>query len=123
MSKQNAIAIFDIGKTNKKLFVFDEQYRILSEESKQFEETKDEDGFPCEDLLALTEWVEEKFRQVSSNPNYNLRAVNFSAYGASLVHLDDANKPLTPLYNYLKPYPEKLRKQFYDSYGGESLIA
>src|SRR5262249_28376765 len=46
-----------------------------------------------------------------------------SSYGASLVHLDDANKPLIPLYNYLKPYPEKLKKQFYDTYGGENLIA
>jgi L-fuculokinase len=123
MSKQNVIAIFDVGKTNKKLFLFDEQYNILSEESKKFEETKDEDGFPCEDLQALTKWIWEKFWQVSSNADYNLRAVNFSAYGASLVHLDDAYKPLTPLYNYLKPYPEKLKKRFYDTYGGESLIA
>ena len=57
------------------------------------------------------------------NENYSLRAVNFSAYGASFVHLDDAYKPLTPLYNYLKPYPENLKKKFYDTYGGESLIA
>lgn len=123
MSKRNVIAIFDVGKTNKKLFLFDEQYNILTEESEKFEEIKDEDGFPCEDLHALTKWIKEKFSEISSNPNYNLRAVNFSAYGASLVHLDDANKPLTPLYNYLKPYREKLKKQFYDTYGDENLIA
>ncbi len=123
MSKQNVIAVFDVGKTNKKLFLLDEQYKILSEESTRFEETTDEDGFACEDLQSLTKWVWEKFWQVSSNADYNLRAVNFSAYGASLVHLDDTYKPLTPLYNYLKPYPEKLKQQFYDTYGGESLIA
>jgi glycerol kinase len=49
MSKQNVIAIFDVGKTNKKLFLFDERYNILSEESIKFEETKNEDDFPCED--------------------------------------------------------------------------
>ena len=97
--------------------------KYLSEESTRFEETKDEDGFPCEDLQALTKWIWEKFWQISSHPDYNLRAVNFSAYGASFVHLNDLYKPLTPLYNYLKPYPEKLKKQFYDTYGGESLIA
>src|SRR5206468_1939084 len=83
--------------------------KILSEESTRFEETKDEDGFPCEDLQVLTKWTWEKFWQVSSHPGYNLRAVNFSAYGASFVHLNDLYKPLTPLYNYLKPYPEKLK--------------
>jgi len=123
MGKQNTIAIFDIGKTNKKLFLFDEQYKILFEESEKFEEIKDEDGFPCEDLQALTKWVWEKFWQITSHSDYNVRAVNFSAYGASLVHLNDLYKPLTPLYNYLKPYPEKLKKKFYNTYGGESVIA
>ncbi len=28
-----------------------------------------------------------------------------------------------PLYNYLKSYPPQLTKQFYDAYGGESLMA
>ncbi|HXL57921.1 MAG TPA: FGGY-family carbohydrate kinase, partial [Chitinophagaceae bacterium] len=59
----------------------------------------------------------------ASNKDYTIRGVNFSAYGASLVHLNDYYKPFTPLYNYLKPYPEELRKQFYDTYGGESLVA
>lgn len=121
--KKNIIAIFDVGKTNKKLFLFDEQYNILLEESNRFEEIKDEDGFPCDDVNALTEWVMERFREISNDPCYNLLAVNFSAYGASFVHVDEAGKPLTPLYNYLKPFPEELKKQFYNSYGDENLIA
>ncbi|RZK63907.1 MAG: carbohydrate kinase, partial [Pedobacter sp.] len=31
--------------------------------------------------------------------------------------------PVAPLYNYLKPYPENLLKQFYDTYGGEEEFA
>ena len=117
------ILIFDVGKTNKKILLFDEQYKQVYEESVQFEETVDEDGFPCEDVNVLTKWVWEKFWQLASNKDYTIRGVNFSAYGASLVHLNDYYKPFTPLYNYLKPYPEELRKQFYDTYGGESLVA
>jgi L-fuculokinase len=123
MSKLPGIAIFDAGKTNKKLFLFDEQYNIVHEESTRFEEIKDEDGFPCEDVQALTGWVREKFQQIATNNKYYLRAVNFSAYGASFVHIDDKGEPVTPLYNYLKPYPEQLKQQFYNTYGGESLIA
>src|SRR5436305_3568758 len=98
MSK-NVVAIFDAGKTNKKLFLFDEQYNIVHEESTRFEEIKDEDGFPCEDVQALTNWVREKFQQILIDDNYELRAVNFSAYGASLVHVDEENKPVLPIYN------------------------
>lgn len=123
MSKQNVTAIFDVGKTNKKLFLFDAQYNIVHEESTKLDEIKDEDGFECEDVEVLTNWIREKFIEVSSNNKYNIQAVNFSGYGASFVHVDKHGKPVVPLYNYLKPYPEKLQQQFYTTYGGESLIA
>ncbi|HVM89042.1 MAG TPA: FGGY family carbohydrate kinase [Puia sp.] len=123
MSKQKAIAVFDVGKTNKKLFLFDEDYKIAFEESAKFEEIQDEDGFPTENLQELTDWVKEKFDFAANQHDYELTAVNFSAYGASFVHIDENDQPITPLYNYLKPYPGKLKKQFYATYGGESLIS
>ena len=45
-----SIAIFDIGKTNKKLFLFDEDYKIVFEKNECLTEIKDEDGDACEDL-------------------------------------------------------------------------
>jgi sugar (pentulose or hexulose) kinase len=117
------IAIFDVGKTNKKLLLFDEQYKLLQEENIQLEETIDEDGFPCEDISKLTKWARQKFSDVLSRKDIDVKVVNFSAYGASFVHLNYELNPVAPLYNYLKPYPENLKKQFYDTYGGESLIA
>jgi sugar (pentulose or hexulose) kinase len=50
---------------------------------------------------------------------FDIRAVNFSAYGASFVYLDENAVPILPLYNYLKPYPENLKRKFYDQYEGE----
>ena len=50
MSVLPVLAIFDIGKTNKKIFLFNEQYKIVFEESVTMAETVDEDGFPCEDI-------------------------------------------------------------------------
>lgn len=117
------IAIFDVGKTNKKVFLFDERYNIVLERTSSFEETKDEDGDPCEDLNLLTAWVKDTLKELTRLEEFDIRAINFSAYGASFVHLDAEGKPLTPLYNYLKPYPEHLRKQFYEEYGGELKIA
>ncbi|MES1225967.1 MAG: carbohydrate kinase, partial [Bacteroidota bacterium] len=51
------ILIFDIGKTNKKVFLFDEDYNIVFEKTEILPEIKDEDGFPCEDIEMLVKWV------------------------------------------------------------------
>jgi L-fuculokinase len=116
------IAIFDIGKTNKKLFLFDEHYQIVWEKSEQFAEITDEDGELCEDLDRLTNWVVSSLSEIMRLPDFSVRAVNFSTYGASMVFVDQSGKPLSHLYNYLKVYPEALLNQFFDTYGSESTI-
>lgn len=113
------IAIFDVGKTNKKLFLFDENYQIVFERSARFNETTDEDGFPCENLESLQQSVFDSLNEVSKLKQFSIKGINFSAYGASFVFLGGDGKPVCPLYNYLKPYPEGLSKQFYTQYGGE----
>lgn len=123
MPKLPVIAIFDIGKTNKKLLLFDEQYKVVYEVMQQLPETTDEDGFACEDVDALTKWVIGSFANVAKDERFEIRAVNFSGYGASFVYLDKNGEVITPLYNYLKPYPELLRARFYEKYGGESLFS
>ncbi|MBK8564280.1 MAG: carbohydrate kinase [Saprospiraceae bacterium] len=115
------ILILDIGKTNKKAFVFDEDYRIVFEKSETLTEAVDDDGFPCEDLKALTEWIERTVDEIKEK--FHLNAINVSAYGASFVHLGEDGEPVAPLYNYLKPFPEDLKKQFFDAYGGEEKLA
>ncbi|MBP6023363.1 FGGY-family carbohydrate kinase [Ferruginibacter sp.] len=119
MTPTPVIAIFDVGKTNKKLFLFDEQYRIVFEKTLQFTETVDEDGDPCENLEALTEWGTNSIKELIALGEFDIKALNFSAYGASFVHIDAKGKTITPLYNYLKPFPDDLKKKFYSDYGGE----
>lgn len=123
MNKTPVIAIFDVGKTNKKLFLFNEQYRIVFEKTARFTETTDEDGDACENLESLRLSVFDSLREVFRYKEFDIRAVNFSSYGASLVYIDEKGRPLTPLYNYLKPYPAELQEQFYARYGGQALLA
>lgn len=120
---KQVIAVIDVGKTNKKLFLFDQDYKIVYERSARFIETVDEDGFPCENLESLRLSVFDSLRDVFSRKEFDVKALNFSTYGASFVYLDEAGQPLAPLYNYLKPYPEELTKKFYKSYGSEERFA
>jgi len=119
----NVIAIFDIGKTNKKLFLFDEQYKIVWEQSEVCEQTTDEDNEPCEDVAQLTDWMHRSLKKLAELNEFNIRAINFSAYGASFVYIGERDVPVAPLYNYLKAYPERLKKTFYDAYGGEIIFS
>lgn len=123
MSEIPVIAIFDIGKTNKKFFLFDEHYSIVEERSAKFDETVDEDGFPCEDVDALSIWIKETLASAIHDKKYNIKAVNFSAYGASFVHIDENKNIVAPLYNYLKPYSEDITNRFYNLYGSKETIA
>ncbi|GAA0559951.1 FGGY-family carbohydrate kinase [Chitinophaga japonensis] len=113
---QPVIAILDIGKTNKKLFLIDEHYRIVWEKNGPLPEISDEDGDPCEDVQALTRWVQEGLREVLGMETYLVKAVNCSAYGASFVLTDKNGQVAAPLYNYLKPYPAALQQRFFDLY-------
>ncbi len=119
MQKKSVVAILDVGKTNKKLLLFDQAYNLVYEKSDRMEETVDEDGFPCEDLASLTNSALELIKGSLHLEGFDVKAINFTAYGASFVYIDGDGKTLTPLYNYLKPYPEDLQHEFYEKYGGE----
>ena len=110
-------AIFDIGKTNKKFFLFDKDYKEVYKEYIHFDEIEDEDGHPTENLEALQEWLKRVFENILEASEFNVKAINFSTYGASFVHLDENGEALTPLYNYTKPLDENLVASFLEKYG------
>ncbi|MGE9314575.1 FGGY-family carbohydrate kinase [Niabella sp. CJ426] len=117
------IAVFDIGKTNKKLLVFDADYNVLKEEVTCFDEIADDDGFACENIDALAAWILWEFEQLKRSEKFQLKAVNFSTYGASLVYVNHKGERVGYLYNYLKPYPRELMDRFLASKGGIARFA
>ncbi|OCX53551.1 carbohydrate kinase [Mucilaginibacter sp. PPCGB 2223] len=123
MKAVQVIAIFDIGKTNKKFFLIDEYYKIVLERTANFKETVDDDGDPCEDVDLLTTWVKQSLADILALKKFDIKALNFSTYGASFVHIDHGGKVAAPLCNYLKAFPDDLKDEFYAQYGGESVIS
>jgi sugar (pentulose or hexulose) kinase len=111
--------VFDIGKTNKKLFLFDENLSEISHEYIRFNEIPDDDGFLSEDLTSLVKWVKESANKILQDTSYDVKSINFSTYGASMVHIDQKGELVTPFINYLKPFPEELLEDFFNKYGPE----
>ncbi|MFZ1790609.1 MAG: FGGY family carbohydrate kinase, partial [Saprospiraceae bacterium] len=77
-------------------------YKVIAQDSIVFSEGKDDDGDPSEDLFQLSEWVVQTVNTLVAEAHLEITKVNFSAYGATFVHLDEHQKICTPLYNYLK---------------------
>lgn len=110
-------AVFDVGKTNKKFFLFNEELQEIRHEYFKLPQITDENDYPCDDLEGIVAWISNTVDGLLNNPDYQLNTVNFSTYGATLVHLDGEGKPVAPLYNYLKPFPPDLAEQFRSAYG------
>ena len=119
--RKKVIAIFDIGKTNKKIFLWNEDYQIVFERQENFDEILDDEGFLGEDIQAVQSWVKQTFLEVCALPEFEVKALNFSAYGATVVFVDSEGSAVGPLYNYLKPFPDDLFP--YSSYGGQAEFA
>ena len=105
-------AVFDIGKTNKKFFLFDTNFKEVYREYKKFDFIVDEDGHAAENLPALQNWLKTVFDSILKAEKYDIVAINFSTYGASFVHLDENGDVLTPLYDYTKPLPQNIIDSF-----------
>jgi sugar (pentulose or hexulose) kinase len=114
----DVIAVFDIGKTNKKLLLFDSALNLVYQDEHKFAEIADEDGFGCDDIDKIESWMKECVSDILQHDSYNIKALNFTTYGASLMYIDAQGNKLTPVYNYLKAMPAGVLDGFYESYGG-----
>jgi sugar (pentulose or hexulose) kinase len=119
---QSVVAVFDIGKSSKKFILLNRDYQVVHQDIIGLKEIPDDDGFPSENLDDLSRWVKLTFREASKMSQYNIEAVNFSTYGSGLVNLSENGKPVTPLYNYLKPYPKEILKDFLRKYGDKDTL-
>lgn len=123
MSLRKVTLIFDIGKTTKKVLLFDNDFHVLEEQTQVFAEVPDEDGFPGEDFGSLTVWVKDILHHYLHRPEFLVTHINVTAYGASLVHLTEKNVAVEPFYNYLKPFPEDCKEEFLTLYNKKNDIS
>ena len=114
---KKVIAVFDIGKTNKKLFLFDECFDVVYTNSIRFEEVVDDDNYPCDDIESIEKWIKNEIKTIQEQQEFIIKAINFSTHGATLVYLDKNGERITPLYNYLKPLEFDFNP-FYESHSG-----
>jgi sugar (pentulose or hexulose) kinase len=116
----NCTLIFDIGKTNQKYFVFDENQKVLDKGQTNIPTILDEDGHPSEDIREIVHWMKTNFDRLLNSDFFEIKNANISGHGATFVHLDYEGEFVTPVYDYHKPIEENTFDSFYQKYGPEA---
>lgn len=115
--KKTVTAVLDVGIIQKRLILFDENFEVVDIATDKLAKTKDDDGFEGDDIQLINQWANDTWNKLISSEQYHIKALNFSTYGATFMHVDEGGNTLTPLYSYLKPFEKNLEEQFYRRYG------
>ena len=115
MSRQSGyIAVFDVGKTNKKLLIYDRELNLTDSVYAQFDEVKQ--GAEVHELLEETAaWFLNALADMASR--YSIQAVSVSAHGATFVCLDAAGKLAMPVLSYTTDPGEAFHEAFAVRFG------
>ena len=90
MHRPPAIAVFDIGRTNRKAVIFDEAYRVLEIRLFGTDDATGGDGYTKLDIPTLRSQVLSIAQSLMADPRWEVKAFNFTAYGATIVNLDES---------------------------------
>lgn len=121
------IVVLDIGKTNKKLFVYDENLQCLNpdEEGVQFDpvswETPSGVELECDDMGSIHAWMVESLREAAGRYE-DIRAVSISTHGATIAFLgEEENRVFEgdgglvfPIVSYVNDIGQAADDAFYD---------
>jgi len=113
MAMRYAIMVFDIGKTNKKMIVFDEDLNPLLEDRVHIGEIV-KDGILCDDAEGIVAWMKAGLRRVLNK--YNVKALSVTTHGATVTYLSRGRLGF-PIVSYNHNIDESVRRMFYEEFG------
>jgi sugar (pentulose or hexulose) kinase len=109
-----AIAVIDIGMTNKKVAIYDDSLQQLDAQYRTFE-PKMVNGLQCHDLDSMEEWFVEVLKTFAKK--YMVKAITVSTHGATFVCVGKDGKAAVPCVYYTHEPGEDFHHRFYESFG------
>jgi len=109
-----AIAVIDIGMTNKKVAVYDRGLHPLDSASRTFEPVTTE-GFEAHDLAGMEDWFLDTIAAFARR--FPIGAVAVATHGATGVLVDDSGEACAPCPYYTHEPGPAFQGRFYDRMG------
>ena len=111
---ENYIAVVDVGKTNKKVLIYDLSLKCVDSVYKNFEEFE-EAGIIYEDLENMTLWIKNQLKIFANK--YIIKAISVTTHGAFAVGIDVNGNLAVPPVAYTTDAGEDFRQDFYNTFG------
>lgn len=109
-----AVAVIDIGMTNKKVAAYDERLRMIDSVSRTFDPIP-VDGVETHDLAGMEAWFLDRLAALGRV--HAIKAIAVTTHGATMVCVGDDGNPSAPCVYYThEPGPE-FQERFYGLVG------
>lgn len=109
-----AIAVLDIGKTNKKLVIFDEDLNQIDSIYSSFPTIKYDD-LDVEDTQGLDSWFKDGLKEMGSK--YPIKVISVTTHGATGVCIDKEGNTSVPVVAYTNEVNDSFHDEFYNLVG------
>ncbi len=115
-----AIGVLDIGKTNKRLLVYDPGLRLVDSAFASFPEQPGGGELKLEDTVGVEGWMLESLARFA--PRYPIRALSVSTHGAAFACVDAEGELTVPVVSYTTEPGEAFHREFYARMGGSDYL-
>lgn len=117
--KPPAVAVLDVGKTNKKVILYTREFQALAEERTTIE-PKDLNGLEVEDTEALLTWFRSALKKLSAKAE--IRAISITTHGATIALLDESGQLALPVVSYSAAKGADIQEEFYETFGDRATL-
>jgi sugar (pentulose or hexulose) kinase len=111
---QEYIAVFDVGKTNKKLIIYDTSLTPVETAYTQIDEIVT-DGIHFENIDEIVSWLKRTLADFART--YRISAVSVATHGATALCLDGQGDLAVPPVAYTTEADESFREEFFATFG------
>ena len=108
------IAVLDIGKTNKKILIYDQDLKILKEAFTRIPEIEEGDIL-LDDIDTLKAWILDTLKDLARD--FDIKVIATSAHGATYSLVDEHGSSVVPQIAYNSDPGNDFHKDFYDRCG------
>jgi len=109
-----AIAVIDIGMTNKKVAIYDDALAQIDASYRVFEPLM-LDGLETHDLKGMEEWFLDRLAEAAKK--YPIKAIAVSTHGANFVCVGEDGLPCVPCVYYTHEPGDAFHDRFYQRFG------
>jgi len=110
----DAIAVLDIGMTNKKVVLYSTELSMIAEKKRVFPPLM-RDGLETHNLAAMEEWFLQVLQEYSRE--FAIKAIAVTTHGATFVCTDEKGNPVAPCIYYTHEPSREFHDRFFSLAG------